>query len=399
MSILYIEPFSGSSGDMCLGALCSLTNGYDAIQKLPQQLALGDGKVEIREVTKNGIVCKHVQVIDQGSMDGNGRPNSHGGHRHLKEINGIIDRGKITEGAKHLAKSIFLILGHAESKVHQIPLEKIHFHEVSGVDSIIDIVGTAVLLDQLQVKKTYAEPVCTGYGIVKTQHGLLPVPAPATADILLGIPQYKGDEEGEKMTPTGAAIIKYLEPDFKSPTLTVRKIGYGPGSREFKNPNVVRMSLLEETSVSQEEAPLYVIESNIDDASAEYLGSDFQRQLMDMGATDFFFTPVQMKKGRPGYKISVLASAPNLKKVNAFILENTSTIGLRYYPVQRERLPRRNFEMETKYGTVRVKEVVKPSGSKTHKIEYESLRELSEKHKISIPQLQNELFHLLSEIS
>lgn len=395
MSILYIEPFSGISGDMCLSALSSLCDGYDTVKALPRQLGLEDGEVEITEVNKNGIVCKQVRVIDRGAAT-NGQGHH---HRHLSQINEIIDKASIAETAKDIAKSIFLILGGAESQIHQIPLEKIHFHEVSGVDSIIDIVGCAVLLDKLKVNKTYAEPICTGFGLVKTQHGMLPVPAPATAEILRGMPQYKGDEEGEKVTPTGAAILKYLDPDFNMQVQSIKKIGYGPGSKNFVNPNVVRMSLLEETEVGQAETPMYVIESNIDDASAEYLGSDFQRKLLENGATDFFFTPVQMKKGRPGLKISVMVSEQNLKKVNAFILEHTSTIGVRYYPVQKQRLPRKQFELETKYGVVKVKEVTKPSGSKRHKIEYESLRELSEKHQMSIPQLQNELFHLLSDIS
>jgi len=395
MSILYIEPFSGISGDMCLSALSSLCYEYETVKALPQQLGLEDAEVEITEVNKNGIVCKQVRVIDRSAATNGHRHH----HRHLNQINEIIDKASIAETAKDIAKSIFLILGGAESQIHQIPLEEIHFHEVSGVDSIIDIAGCAVLLDKLKVNKTYAEPVCTGFGLVKTQHGMLPVPAPATAEILRGMPQYKGDEEGEKVTPTGAAILKYLDPDFNMQVQSIKKIGYGPGSKNFVNPNVVRMSLLEETEVGQAEAPMYVIESNIDDASAEYLGSDFQRQLLENGATDFFFTPVQMKKGRPGLKISVMASSQNLKKVNAFILEHTSTIGVRYYPVQKQRLPRKQFELETKYGVVKVKEVTKPSGSKRHKIEYESLRELSEKHQMSIPQLQNELFHLLSDIS
>ena len=186
MSTLYVEPFSGLAGDMLLGALCGLTDGYDEIKALPDKLHLHDGKVEINEVEKNGIVCKHVKVIDlnpdqdhdhdhghshdhdhdQDHDHGHSHNHSHG--RHLSDIIGLIDHGHISDGAKEIAKGIFQLIGEAESSVHDIPIEKIHFHEISGVDSIIDIVGCAVLLDKLGVEKTFAEPICTGFGMVKT---------------------------------------------------------------------------------------------------------------------------------------------------------------------------------------------------------------------------------------
>jgi uncharacterized protein (TIGR00299 family) protein len=388
MGILYVEPFSGISGDMLLGALCGLKDDYDTILTLPKQLSLNDANVEVREVRKNGINCKHVRVIDLG-----GKNSKH--HRKLKDILEIIDNGEINDKAKEIARNIFSIIGEAESRIHNVPLDEIHFHELSGVDSIIDIVGCAQLIDDLDIKKTYSDPICTGYGFVKTQHGVLPVPAPATADILIGMPIYKGEEEGEKVTPTGAAVLKYLDPDFDIPVSSANKIAYGPGEKDFKGPNVLRVSLLEEIEKGDKDL-LYVIDSNIDDTSAEYLGNDFQQSLMDSGAVDFYFTSVQMKKGRPGLKISILTTEQNLKEVSNFILENTSTIGLRYYPVSRNILARKNYEAETKYGMVKVKEVAMPSGETRIKIEFESLQELSEKHKINIQQLENELIYLIS---
>ena len=264
MSILYIEPFSGLSGDMFLGALCGLTDAYEEITSLPEALQLKDGKIEIKEVNKNGIVCKHVKVIDlsthEHSHDHNHDHDHHHGHehehhhkqehhhhhshRHLSEINKLIEAGNISEGAKAIAKEVFLIIGRSEARIHNIPLEKIHFHEVSGVDSILDIVGSAVVLDKLKVSQTFSKPICVGSGMVKTQHGLLPVPAPATADILQGFPTYTGDEAGEKVTPTGAAILKYLNPSFEVPILTSQKIAYGPGTKDFVYPNVLRLSLV-----------------------------------------------------------------------------------------------------------------------------------------------------------
>ena len=246
MTTLYIEPFSGLAGDMLLSAFCSLADYYDEIVQLPERLNLPDGKVVIEKVNKNGIVCQHVRIIDLNEHHKHHHHHHHHhAHRHLKDIIKIIDGGQISDRAKQIAKDIFMIIGKSEAKIHDMELEKIHFHEVSGVDSILDIVGCAVLIDRLDVRKTYADPICTGFGMVSTQHGLLPVPAPATADILLNMPTYNGEEKGERVTPTGAAILKYLNPDFSTPSITREKIAYGPGKKDFVGPNVVRVSILE----------------------------------------------------------------------------------------------------------------------------------------------------------
>lgn len=281
MNTIYIEAFSGLSGDMLLSALTNLAGYHDEIRKLPQKLHLSDGKVEINTVNKNGIVCQHVSIIDLNqthisppgghshshhhdhdheddhshhhhdhSHDHHDHKHDHhhhhhgAAHRHLRDILAIIEKGHISTRAKEIAKDIFMIIGRSESRIHDVDLEKIHFHEVSGVDSILDIVGCAVLIDHLQIGKTYCTPVCTGFGMVNTQHGRLPVPAPATADILRGIPTYPGDEAGERVTPTGAAILKYLQPEFSLPEIVTEQIAYGPGKKDFKGANVVRISLL-----------------------------------------------------------------------------------------------------------------------------------------------------------
>ncbi|NND15284.1 MAG: nickel pincer cofactor biosynthesis protein LarC [Eudoraea sp.] len=388
MSILYLEPFSGISGDMLLGALCGLKGDYDTISKLPKKLNLNDAKVEVNVVRKNGINCKHVKVVDLG-----GKESSH--HRKLKEILEIIEKGNISDRAKEIARQIFTIIGESESRIHNIPLDEIHFHELSGVDSIIDIVGCAQLIDELNIKKTYSDPICTGYGSVKTQHGILPVPAPATADILRGLPTYKGNEEGERVTPTGAAILKFLDPNFDIPIYSVEKIAYGPGEKDFKGPNVLRANLIEVTDTEQSDQ-IYVIESNLDDVSAELLGNDFQKELFQAGAIDFYFTSVQMKKGRPGQKISVLTDKKNINNVSNYIMEHTTSIGVRFYPVSRNILERNQYELDTKYGKIKVKEVLRPSGSRQIKIEHNSLKELSNKTGKSIPQLEYELMHLIT---
>jgi len=382
MKTLLIEAFSGLSGDMFLGALAGLTDSYDDLEKFPALFGLSDGQIKISKVNKNGIVCKHVHVVDLNEEK------DHHHHRHLSDILKIIDNVSITENAKQIAKDIFLIIGRSESEIHQIPLEKIHFHEVSGVDSIIDILGCAVLIDRLKIEKTYATAVCTGFGFVNTQHGILPVPAPATADILLGIPNYTGEEKGEKVTPTGAAILKYLDPDFEVPVLIKKQIAYGPGMKDFKTPNVLRLSLCEE---SNQLKGTYVLETNIDDMSNEFLGNDFQNGLFEHGANDFFTSAIQMKKGRQGILLSCSVAAKNLEKLSDYIFENTSTIGIRYYSVKGNKLEREIKEFVTNYGKVKVKIVTTPSGRKKMKIEYEDLRKIHQETKVPLQVLQLEI--------
>ncbi|MBC2606645.1 nickel pincer cofactor biosynthesis protein LarC [Pelagicoccus albus] len=397
-STLYIEPFSGIAGDMLLSALCELTDAYEEIKELPSRLHLPDGKIEIQRLNKNGISCRHIKIIDTGehgehthTHDHGGVPHthSHGAHRHLSDILNLIEKAHISDGAKEIAKAIFLIIGESESRIHDIPLDTIHFHEVSGVDSILDIVGCAVLLDKLDVTQTFADPVCVGFGQVNTQHGKLPVPAPATADILKGIPTYKGEEAGERCTPTGAAILKFLSPRFESPSRPTKAIAYGPGQKDFEAANVVRVSLLEddiETATS-----IWIVETNLDDMSPELLGLHFQEGLLEAGAVDFHFSQVTMKKGRPGLTLCALTPKENRDAVAEYILENTTSIGVRFYPAKRRILSRKKITLETKLGTVLAKETETPSGSKKRKIEYDSLVGLAEKHGISVSEAKRRI--------
>ena len=403
MAIVYIEAFSGLSGDMFLGALAGLTDSYDELRELPKLLSLDDAKVEISEVEKNGIVCQHVRVIDLNAQqalehdhhhDHGNNLDGHHHHRHLSDINKIIENASIPEETKAIAKAIFLIIGESESKIHNIPLKDIHFHEVSGVDSIIDIVGCSLLLHKLEIKKTYATAICTGFGFVDTQHGKLPVPAPATADILAGIPIYAGEEPGERVTPTGAAILKFLNPDFKVPVLIMKNTVYGPGSKNFKAPNVLRLSLCEEVENQEKN---YLLETNIDDMSSELLGNEFQEGLFANGADDFHFNAIHMKKGRPGILLSCSVAEDRVEQLSNFIFENTSTIGIRYHPIEKNKLQREFKKIETPYGDVRVKIITKPSGTKKTKIEYEDLKAISKKVDKPIYFLQNELMNLLKE--
>ncbi len=414
MKALYIEPFSGLSGDMFLGSLCGLLDAYDDIIDLPGKLNLPDGRIEIAPTEKNGIVCQQIRVIDLNESSKSSdhhhhhhhdeadhghhhndeadqhhhHHHHHHHHRHLSDILKIIGDATIEPGAKRIAKEIFHFIGEAESQVHDIPIEKIHFHEISAVDSIIDIIGCAVLLDRLDIKATYCDPICVGYGMVSTQHGRLPVPAPATAKLLYGMPTYKGEEEGERVTPTGAAILKYLNPTFASPKIAIETSAYGPGQKSFIAPNVLRLSIGE---VAGERKSLFSIETNLDDCPPESLGGPFQDRLKEAGAIDFTISPVTMKKGRPGFCLSALAPKDRLDAVCDAILENTTAIGVRYYPVERKILERTEDLRKTPYGEFRIKTVTTPSGKSRSKIESDDLERASLEHGIPVSELRRTL--------
>jgi len=372
-SILKIEAFSGASGDMFLGALAGLANAYDELLNLPALLNFDTkAKVEISEKNKNGIVCKHIKVVEL--------EHEHV-HRHLSHINKIIEESQLSSNAKLIATEIFNIIGKAESEVHGIPIEKIHFHEVGAIDSIIDICGAAYLLDKLDITESYLTELVTGKGFVKTAHGLLPVPCPATKLIIEGIPYNQGDEAGEKLTPTGAAIIKYLDPKTKLPSMKDLSTAYGTGEKDFENPNVLRLSIAEPVETSKKE--MIVVEANLDDISGEYLGIEFQDKLMESGAIDFYFSQVIMKKGRPGLVLSVICSENSFKNVTNMILNFTSTIGLRYHKVNRIELERKIEEVETEFGKFRVKVSTTPNGEVRIKPESEDLLRVSKEKNIN----------------
>ncbi len=361
--ILKIEAFSGASGDMFLGALAELANSYDELLKLPMLLSFqNEAEIRITKVNINGIVCKNVKVVDLVQ---------HHHHRHLSNIIELIDASKLTENAKKISIEIFNIIGKAESEVHGIPLEKIHFHEVGAIDSIIDICGAAYLLDKLKIEKTYLTELVTGKGFVKTAHGVLPVPCPATKLIIQNIPYTLGDEEGEKLTPTGAAIIKYLKPITQVPKMKDIRTSYGAGEKVFENPNVLRLSISEVDEIEKNE--VVVIEANIDDMNSEHLGSEFQSNLLENGALDFYFTQVIMKKGRPGIVLNIICKEDKFNNVSEFILKFTSTIGLRYYITNRIELERNIEDIEIDLGKFRIKTTTLPDGSKKIKPDSEEI--------------------------
>jgi uncharacterized protein (TIGR00299 family) protein len=411
MSILKIEAFSGLSGDMFLGALAEITNAYEELVNLPEKLHLKNVEIKITKVEKNGIACKHIKVIDNNDYveskynilsqtehhhHSNTHKHDHENiiihqekhshhHRHLKDIYKIIEEAELPEGAKQISKKIFLLLGEAEAKVHGVDINSIHFHEVGAIDSILDIVGSAFLLDKINVQSAYVTDIRTGKGFAMTEHGKLPIPCPATKELLLGFPTYAGDVDGEMATPTGAAILKYLNPNFNIPSLIEEKTGYGPGEKDFKHPNVLRISLCKSSSVNHDN--IFLIETNIDDMSAQVIGLDFQQQLLDKGALDFYFTQVIMKKGRPGLLVSVLVYEKDVSIISNFLLENTTSIGIRYYPVSRNILKRKIIEINSSLGKIKVKEVILPSGKKRLTPEYESCAAIAKEKQIPVAQI------------
>lgn len=415
MSLLKIEAFAGVSGDMFLGALSELAGAHEEIQALPGLLGLQDEvEVSIHEVKKCGIACRqvkvrerphaahthhdhdhvhvHVHVHDHDHHHPQGKQGHHPGHPHrrLAEINQLIETSPLTGGAKSIAKEIFLLLGQAESQIHGVELDQIHFHEVGAWDSITDIVGAAFLLDRLQVSETYCTPVTTGSGFAHTEHGRLPVPCPATKALLQGMPTVPGEIPLEMTTPTGAAILRYLNPSFHIPVLIDEAVGYGPGERDLAIPNVVRMSLCRRSGTTAGDT-LFQVQSNIDDMKGEYLGHSFQEGLLQAGARDFHLEQVIMKKGRPGVVLNAICAGPDLTRVCHYILEQTSTIGLRYFPIQRMEAPRSSESVAAFGRQIEVKNSTTPSGRSRRKAASDSVLEIAKEFGISPLEVEEQI--------
>jgi len=344
MKICYLDAFSGISGDMTVGALVDA--GADA-QALMQSLeALGTGaEFAIEKTKRRGIAASKFRVT---APDGKT-------HRHLHHILDLIAKSGISDRAKRNASAVFQRLGEAEAKVHDIPIEKVHFHEVGAVDSICDIVGACVGLDLLNVGAIYCSAVNVGSGTVKTEHGVLPVPAPATSELLAGKPIYARGPSLELTTPTGAAIATTLASDFGAlPPMRVISSGFGAGDHDFaEHANVLRV-LIGETSGAEESTTVAIIEANIDDSSPQVLGYAVER-LLEAGALDVTLASIQMKKGRPGTLLSVIAPPQCQETFVDLIFAETTTLGLRIYSAERRVKSRSIINVDTPHGRVRIK--------------------------------------------
>ncbi len=303
-------------------------------------------------------------------------------HRTFKDIKGLIEKSKLSKDVKSLSTSIFRKLAEAEGRVHAVAPGKVQFHEVGAIDSIVDIVGTAIAVTELKADRVYASPLPLGSGLVETSHGTMPVPAPATLELLKGVPVLPSPVARELTTPTGAAILKTLCAGFgEMPAMTVEGIGYGAGSGKFKEiPNLVRVVLGEGTHAA---SGLTVIETNIDDMSPQLAGH-LMEKLFAAGALDVYFTAVQMKKSRPGVLLTVLTDEGRKKTLTDIIFEESTTIGVRAWPVERRCLERKMIKVKTKYGTVGVKLSLKDGQVVNLHPEYEDCRRAADRKKVPL---------------
>ncbi|HLJ46833.1 MAG TPA: nickel pincer cofactor biosynthesis protein LarC [Bryobacteraceae bacterium] len=362
MRIGYFDAFSGISGDMTVGAL--LDAGADQAALFAALGSLDTGASFSCEKTKRrGIAASKFTVTGGESKS----------HRHLPHILDLIEHADLPPRAKQNAARVFQRLGAAEAKVHNVPIEKVHFHEVGAVDSICDIAGACTALELLGIDEIHSSAVNTGSGTVKTEHGVLPVPAPATAELLTGRPVYARGPSVELATPTGAAIVSELAASFGSlPAMRVAAIGYGAGDRDFpEHANVLRV-IIGEPSGAAESTSVSVIEANIDDSSPQVLGYAMER-LLDAGALDVTLESVLMKKNRPGVLLRVIARPEQAENLAQLIFAETTTLGLRLYTAERRVKARTIVEVATSHGNVRVK--VSENGS--FAAEYDDCRELA----------------------
>lgn len=412
--ILYLECNSGISGDMTVGALLDLGADRQVLENALESLGVdgyhlhfgrkvvcgldafdfdvhleADGHGHSHEHThrqedayERVDSCGHLEVHEHchghkhehSHEHEDGHSHSHT-HRNLHDIYHIIDHLDSNERVKEMARTMFRIVAEAESKAHGLPVEQVHFHEVGAIDSIVDIISVAVCMDNLGVEDVVVSALSEGHGHVRCQHGVLPVPVPATANIAssYGLKLHFTDNDGEMVTPTGAAIAAALRTKDRLPaSCRLLKIGMGAGNKVFKQANVLRAMLLENSQ--DEDRTMWVLETNLDDCTGEMLGLTME-MLLDAGAADVWYTPIHMKKNRPAYMMSVLCRESSIEAMEEIILTQTTTIGIRRYPTERTVLERSEIQVETSYGPADVK-VCAYKGRKFFYPEYESIRRI-----------------------
>jgi pyridinium-3,5-bisthiocarboxylic acid mononucleotide nickel chelatase len=342
--VAHFDCFSGISGDMTLGAL--LDAGVPAEPVLAGVASLGlPIKIDVLKIRKGGFAATQVVVE---------APHEHA-HRHLSDIEAILSRGNLTEGQRDLALRIFRRLAEAEAAAHGLPIERVHFHEVGALDSLADIVGSAIALDLLAVDRFTSGPVPTGCGTVRCHHGVMPVPAPGTATLLKGVPLRPSTIHAELTTPTGAAILTTVVSEYiEQPAMTIERIGHGAGQRELEEqPNLLRL-FVGTAAMPGASDRVWVLETNLDDIPAEVVGYCYEL-LLAAGALDVWATPITMKKNRPALMLSVLTPAEQMAGVEEILFRETATFGIRRYPVERHKLQRRPHTVETPWGPVKGK--------------------------------------------
>lgn len=404
---LYLECRSGISGDMTVAALLDLGATEENLRNTLAKLPLEGYKIKIGRVQKSGLdVCDFDVMLEEEQLQEHDHKHTHEHghkehehshhlhaheHRTWKDIEQMLDKAGLKPRVLELSKEMFRIVADAEGKVHGRPANEVHFHEVGAVDSIVDIVSAAACMEELQIDRVVVSDLWEGQGHVHCQHGILPVPVPAVVQIAAtyGLSIRQTDQQGEMVTPTGAAIAALSEGK-KPQKFRIEKIGLGAGKKELPKANLLRAMLIEE----EPEGELWMLETNLDDCSGEIMGYCMEC-LLEAGARDVFFTPIYMKKNRPAYRLSVLCGEEQIGEMDAILFRETTTIGVRRYRVEREILKRRIEEISTPYGTARIK-VCEFQGEEQRYPEYESVKALAGKHGKSYKEMYGILKEMLS---
>jgi len=386
MKIAYFDCFSGISGDMTLGALMDAGVPLERLRDELSALQLPGWELSAEKVWKNGMAATYAKVKATDTST----------HRSLSAILEILGKSKLELAVAEKATRIFRKLGEAEAAVHDVPLEKIHFHEVGAIDAMVDIVGACVGFEALGIERFVCSPLNVGGGTAKMAHGVLPVPAPATARLLQGKPTYSNGVQRELVTPTGAAIVATLCDGFgPQPAMSVNAIGYGAGTADLEEqPNVMRLMTGEAAAQKGSTLPgtqetIQVLEANLDDMNPQIYGY-FQEKALGAGALDVFSTAAQMKKNRPGMLVTVLCKPEDAEKLTKLLFEETTTLGVRSYEAERRVLPRESVKVATQYGEVRVK-VARSNGRVHHAApEFEDCRKLAEEKNVPLHQVMED---------
>ena len=383
MRILYYDCFAGISGDMNLGAMIDLGVDPDYLIAELQKLNIEGFHLEIQKDMRRGISGTKATVVIENPENEK--------HRHLRHVEELINQSSLSPEVKILSLKIFDLIAVAEGKVHDISKERVHFHEVGALDSIADIVGAAICLDYLKVDKVMSSPIQLGGGMVKCAHGIMPVPAPATALIVQNVPVKTGLVQHEATTPTGAAILVATVDEFTGQiNFPIQKTAYGIGQRDVSEvPNVLRVYLSEsgENTDNTRLEEAWMLECNIDDMNPEWYDHLFAK-LFEAGASDVFLTPIIMKKSRPANMLSVLCSKNIAPEMKSIIFNNSTTIGVREYPVTKTVLERQEKEIETELGKVRVKCSYFQGKEIRFKPEFEDLKNLATEHGLSLNEVE-----------
>ncbi len=381
MRLAYLDCASGISGDMLLGALAAAGAPQAELSAIPAKLGLGNVEVSFEAVKRGGIAATKAHVRIETPEGGHK-------HRHLSPILKMISNADLPSAVKDDATRVFQKLGEAEASIHGIPVEKVHFHEVGAEDAIVDIVGGCFGLRALEIERIVCSPLDLGSGTVETEHGRLPVPAPATARLLSGAPVYSSGIQAELVTPTGAAMVATLAAGYGAmPPMTLVTDGYGAGTRQLEGrPNVLRLLIGNDAATAD---TVVVLEANIDDMNPQIAGFVAGKAL-ELGALDCYFTPVQMKKGRPGLLITLLAKPADAERMRGLLFAETSTLGVRTHGAERQTLERRHETVETKWGPVRIKVGANAGADLNFAPEYEDCLKLAEAHGVPLKQVLQE---------